>query len=46
MLTHGREELQALADASDIDDLGDTNGWLIDLWELSEDDVDGAIESY
>lgn len=46
MLTHGREELEALASVSDVNDLGKSNGWLIDLWEMTGEGVDGAIKSY
>lgn len=46
MLVHGRDKLHALADRCGVEELEDTNGWIVHLWRMDEDDVDAAVSIY
>src|SRR5262252_347270 len=46
MLTHGRDELIALAERCVIDHLGEVNGWNVDSWDMENMDVEAAIKVY
>lgn len=46
MLPHAREQITALADHSAIVTLEPVNGWNIQQWTLSDDDVERAVAAY
>jgi hypothetical protein len=46
MLIHGRQELTALADSCAFHDETTVDGWQIDTWSMTDDDVGAAIATY
>lgn len=46
VLPHAREEITALADHSAIATLASVNGWNIQQWTLTDDDVERAVAAY
>ena len=46
MISHGRDEILALASRADIATLADVNGWHVDVWHLDNADVDASIDLY
>jgi len=46
MLAHGRDELMALAEQCVIESRHDVNGWHVDVWNMSDLNVDSAISIY
>jgi hypothetical protein len=46
MLAHGKSEVEALAIQCSITVRDDANGWRVDVWNMSEVDVDGAVAIY
>ncbi len=46
MISHGRRELQSLADRCDLEEADDANGWSVDVWRMDDGDVLAAIAAY
>ena len=46
MISHGRDEILALASRADIATLADVSGWHVDVWHLDNADVDASIDLY
>lgn len=46
MISHGRRELQSLADRCDLEEDDEANGWSVDVWRMDEGDVLAAIAVY
>jgi len=46
MLAHARDEVLALAARCHPQPLPDVNGWRVDMWEMDDADVEGAIAAY
>ena len=46
MLVHGREAVLTLAGRCQVQSRADVNGWHVDLWEMTEPDLDAAVYVY
>lgn len=46
MLPHGTAELAVLTGQCAVTSLGTTNGWNIDVWDMTTTDVDRAVDVY
>ncbi|MFJ2757370.1 hypothetical protein ACIO3S_17335 [Nocardioides sp. NPDC087217] len=46
MLPHARDEVQALADNCAVVSLESNNGWDVEQWHLTDDDVTRAVAAY
>ena len=46
MLAHGKSEVEALAARCSVTELDDVNGWRVDVWNMDDLDVDGAVAIY
>jgi hypothetical protein len=46
VITHGRQELVALADGSVVEDQGVVQGWKSSIWRLTADDCQRAVAAY
>lgn len=46
MIPHARAELTALAEASSVISLDSVQGWNVQRWDLTEEDVDLTVDAY
>lgn len=46
MLAHGKSEVEALAARCNVTEGDDANGWRVDMWNMNDLDVDGAVGIY
>jgi hypothetical protein len=46
MITHGREQLKVLAARCALEEIDQSNGWVVDVWRMNADDVNAAIDVY
>jgi hypothetical protein len=46
MLAHGKSEVEALATRCSVTEGDDANGWRVDVWNMNDLDVDGAVAIY
>jgi hypothetical protein len=46
MLAHGKSEVEALAARCTVTECDDVNGWRVDVWNMDDLDVDGAVAIY
>lgn len=46
MLPHARDEIKALAEQSNVVLMEPTQGWNVEEWTLTDEDVDRAVEAY